>query len=118
MNDKLKTSALTIQKFLVDLFTKRSWGFGGETPELLPQRGDFKGADPLNLLKIFDPTFYKKLVGVSGVKPLTCFFIRGFGGEAPDLFPHKGVSGVKPLTTYPKITINICTLTFLEELLL
>ena len=32
----------------------------------LSQRGDFKGADPLNLLKIFDPTFYKKLVGVRG----------------------------------------------------
>ena len=47
MNDKLKFFALTIQKFLVDLFTKRSWGFGGETPELLPQRGDFKGAGPL-----------------------------------------------------------------------
>ena len=66
MNDKLKTSALTIQKFLVDLFTKRSWGFGGETPELLPQRGDFKGADPLNLLKIFGRAFYKKIVGVRG----------------------------------------------------
>ncbi len=35
----------------------------------LLQRGDFKGADPLNLLKIFDPTFYKKLVGCRGETP-------------------------------------------------
>ena len=35
----------------------------------LPQRGDFKGADPLNLLKIFGRAFYKKLVGVRGQSP-------------------------------------------------
>ena len=37
-----------------------------ETPSFLSassQTGDFKGGYPLNLLKIFDPTFYKKLVG-------------------------------------------------------
>ena len=49
----------------------------------LPQRGDFKGADPLNLLKIFGRAFYKKLVGVSGVKPLTFHFTRGSKGRSP-----------------------------------
>ena len=37
------------------------------------QMGDFKGADPLNLLKIFGRAFYKKLVGVSGAKPLSIY---------------------------------------------
>ena len=54
------------------------------------QMGDFKGADPLNLLKIFGRAFYKKLVGVSGAKPLTI---------------------------YPKVSINVCISIILEDIM-
>ncbi len=76
--------------------------------------GSFKGENENeisfsspDLLKIFDPTFYKKLVGVWGVKHLTIPppFTRsskGIGGSElcnkanyPSSF-HRGFKGAKP----------------------
>ena len=90
MNCKLNIFHSNNQKFLIQLFTKSWWGFGGNAPDLpYPslQMGDFKGADPLNLLKIFGQAFYKKLVGF----------------------------GAKPLILHT-ITMNVCTLTFRRTL--
>ncbi len=51
--------------------------FQGLCPDIYPsspKTGDVKGANHLNLLKVFGRAFYKKLVG-------------GLGGEAPNYLP-------------------------------
>ena len=75
--------------------------------------GDFKGADPLNLLKVFGRAFFKKLVGVwgrsshilpqVGTNPLNSLKIfaptfykklAGFGAVPQNYLSYGGVGGV------------------------